>query len=699
MRGPLDTDQQLAVLTRVWGNDREGYVFLPWIAGRCKNKDERKKAYHEGPAFEWPVDKDKIAAHLAAHADDDVYFTPCLFEDKRRIEECAVVERSLWADLDEVDPRSIDEGERPTIAWESSPGRYQGVWLLDRPKTGLSWPGGINHRLTKHLGADPSGWDTTQLLRVPGRKNFKPDYKDTNAGQPVDGSLLWDNGPRFTIDDFNGLPEIPVVEIADSDLMDEEVIKGVDRRAVWGRVRLKVSMRVREYMGFRSPSQISADMDRSEIQWQIMCDLADAGCTVTEIVAVIRPTVWNSYAGRRDELKRLKIGAAKAVAKSGVTEDGDDGALEVIDEDKPDIRWLNDVMAIRLRRPRWLINGVWSQGGCGFIAGDPKSYKSWFAMDMAVSVATGTDFLNDPSFSVVGGPRPMLYLQEEDSEVVVRDRFDNVVSGKCPHLHWDGYIQRVGNDVLWCPPDGRIPIGFHVRTGFIASDPGWQVWLADMVAEHRFGGVIVDTLGTTAGDVDTDRAQDLMSKILRPLREISHQTDCSIVVVHHNRKNSNGDTRGGQRMLGSVALHAWVDDALYVHTREAMDNGRTKVRVERESKAATEHRWVVEVPRMGIGPDGTRTMWEPITGLWDASEGGQTANRDHTATPPKGYRGMQAGQRIARIVKLLQGNEQRPLSVDRVAGSAAISQASCRKQLQSAIEAGFIEGTVETGVW
>lgn len=670
-------------------------MFLPWINGKAKTKDERRKGYHEGPAFQWPDDRVRIEEWLAGHDDDDVYFTPSLFEIERRGEDYAVVERALWADLDEVDPNAIDY--RPTIAWESSPGRYQAVWLMHKPRTGLSWPGDINHRLTRYLGADPSGWDTTQLLRVPGRKNWKFVY---DGGAGVQGQLLWDNGPRYTVDEFDDLPVIPADE-TDVDLFDEDFLATVDRHEVWARVRLKISMKVREYMGFRRASQITEDMDRSEIQWQIMRELADAGCNVAEIVAIIKPTVWNSYAGRGDELKRLKIGASRAVNRTKADEESDTGgALEEITDDKPEIRWLTDVMSVRMRRPRWLVNNVWSEGGCGFIAGDPKSYKSWMGLDMAVSIATGTPFLGDDSFVIPGGPRPMLYLQEEDSEIVVRDRLDNIVEGKCPHLHWHGRMSWGGDGMYWDPPAGDIPLGFHVRTGFIVSDPGWQAWLVDMLSTHSFAGFIVDTLGTTAGDVDTDRASDLMTKILRPMREISHQTSTAVIVVHHNRKGSGGNgERGGQRMLGSVALHAWVDDAMYVHSRERVGGGVTKVRVERESKGAVEHRWVVEVPRMGMMGDGTRIVWSPTTGVWDASEGGVTGDHD-VPTPTARTTGKRvAGTNAMYHVRRLNGTEEHPVPIARLASVNGTTEGQMWKQVNAAIANGLIAGTREGGVW
>jgi len=38
----------------------------------------------------------------------------------------------------------------------------------------------------------------------------------------------------------------------------------------------------------------------------------------------------------------------------------------------------------------WLIQQLWGRAAVGFLAGAPKSCKSWLALDMAVSVASGT---------------------------------------------------------------------------------------------------------------------------------------------------------------------------------------------------------------------------------------------------------------------------------------------------------------------
>lgn len=633
-RGPLTAEQQLRVLGKIWGNDRDGFVFLPWIEGSANTVARRRRGYHEGRAYEWPKERQAILEHLTDHTSDDLYFTPALFNAKRRTEQNVDAERVLWADLDPVDPHTLGD-LRPTIAWESSPGRYQAVWLLDTPRMGASWPSKENHRLSLHIGADPSGWDSTQLLRVPGRTNHKFVYG--NAGVP--GKLLWDNGPRFVWPDFDHLPEVGVVAGEDIDLLDDELIASVDRHKLWATVRLKVPHRIRELMALRTAP---SESDRSEVLWDIERSLADAGCTLIQIIALVRPSVWNKYAGRNDELRRLKTEAAKAIAARGQELESE------AEEPKPTLRWLRDIALDPVPRPAWIIEDIWSLGACGFIAGAPKSYKSWLALDLAVSIATGQPFLGQTEYRV-RRPGSVLYIQEEDDVRLVMSRLSSVAEARAPDDYWKGSMalyapeggalgvrqgRRVkgAHRVTWSPPARDVPIAVHVQTGFIASDPAWQAWLADAVAEGSFRLVVIDTLGTTAGEVDTDRASELMPRLLRPLRAISQAAGCGIAIVHHNRKNpTQGSSKPGAELLGSVALHAWVDCALYARAEKG------ELTIHREAKLAPELTMRVRVPHMREHlSSGERQLWEPQPILEGAAEGETPEAKPKASTRRRG---------------------------------------------------------------
>ena len=674
----LNPEAQLRVLSKIWGPQRQGYVFLPWISGNAKNKDQRRDSYREGRAFKWPKEKPAILDHLKDHQNDELYFSVNLFAGKRRAEHQVLADRTLFADLDEVDPRKLDD--QPTIAWESSPGRFQGVWIMASELQGASLGGGPNHRLTSNIGADPSGWDSTQLLRVPGRPNFKFNYRTSEEANlddwgGVDGAgLLWGTGPRYDWDDFEDLPEVSTPEAAKA--IDEELLASIDRHDVWGRVRLRVSSRIREMMGLK---EIPAGTDRSDGAWEISRELADAGCSSLEIVAVLRATPWNKYAGRHDELKRLVLTASKAVNSKPAQQSIEEEATQ-----KPGVTWLSEVVAQPLPRPKWLVKDMWTVGGCGFISGAPKSYKSWLGLDLAVSVSTGSPFLGDYP---VAKPHPVLYLQEEDDLLLVMERLSYIVEAKTPNLFWQGQITHTsGSTFAWAPPEGDIPMAMQVQTGFTSSDEGWQAWLDEQIVNHGFKLVVIDTLGTTAGDVDTDKSQVLMERMLRPLKTLAKKHNTAIVIIHHNKKNSGEGSRAGNDMLGSVALHAWVDCAIYARSR---DNSGV-VQVEREAKLAPEVSFKLKVPFIYHDhKSGERQLWAPEIvphGVGEeqaAPTQDRSRNEDGTEQPRR-----KGGDAIASKLRHMGRG---PFTLDDLKERLDQSFSTIISQLEKGIENGTIE--------
>lgn len=569
----MEPEEQIKVLARIWSRNRDGYVFLPWIDGKARNKAERKAGYHEGEAFHWPTEEKRIVEHIRSHQDDDVYFTPCLFNAKRRLEDLADSEHRLWADLDEVNPEDCGD-YRPTIAWETSPGRYQAIWCITGFKNGASWPGMENHRLTAFLGADPGGWDTTQLLRVPGGRNHKPHYKERNKGKPYQGKILWRDGEWYRWEDFDDLPEVQSGQ-NDDELLDEEFLKGIDRHQLWRKVRLGVSPTVREYMSVRT---IDPDtVDRSEVAWQIERDLADAGCTLAEIVALIRPTPWNKYDGRNDELKRLRIEVSKAISFKK-----DDSVLEEIDDGpKPEglVDFSEDEDFLKANRPHWLVKDFFIDGACGFISAIPKSLKSWLGLDLAFSVSRGIPFLDKN----IHQPTNVLYIQQEDPESMVKDRLGRIADAK--DYHWAGKIIYENGEVWWEPPKPRefnlFPV---VMKGFSAASESWQDWLDEQIGIHNVGLVIMDTLTTISTGVDTDSSKEIKQKVLDPLKTIGRNHNCAMILIHHNRKSSDS-TRAGQNMSGSGQIHAWGDCGIYItDKKESKLHNTTDIHFEVETK-------------------------------------------------------------------------------------------------------------------
>lgn len=694
----LSPEEQFRVIARIWDSSEDGWVFLPWIDGKATDKRDRKSKWHEDSAFEWPVDRDKVLSHIQDRQNDDLFFSVSKFLQPQRVKEHVGEISCLYADLDEVNPiTDIDSNMQPSIAWETSPGRFQGVWIMEGMRWDETQAGMLNHRLTNALGADDSGWDVTQVLRVPGKMNHKFDYKQINNGKPVLGKFMWFRSKIYKWSFLeDSLPDVRVAKLAGA--FDETEFTSIDRHEVWSRVRLKCSSVVREYMSMKRRDAENHD-DRSGVLWQIERDLADAGCSIAEIVAVVRATGWNKHAPRNNELQQLINEASKAIGVK--EEDDEDIPLESNSNDSNlprQLLTLADLGASNIPRPNWLIKDIWTRGSCGFISGMPKSYKSYFALDMALSVSTGKPFLNDSQFTT-GKPRKVIYLQEEDSLPLIMRRAEEILDSKSPDRHWHGQLD-VSDGVLlddvtgrqgliWTPSTPLDGLAMIVRAGFIASDQVCQSWLAAMVVEFDAELVIIDTLGTTIGDIDSDKSTALNDRVLRPLKVIAETAGCAIAIVHHNKKaDDNG--RSGQQMLGSVALHAWVESALYVKSKEKLTHQSAEVKVERENKLASDLKFRVRIPDMNAehGDDqaGHRALWNPeiLTGWGDT----EMTKPDREQAPSK------AGDKIVRVMREMGAG---PIPTQRIADVYGQSLGNTKNQLNAAFSRGLINGSHDGG--
>lgn len=128
---------------------------------------DRRPAYFDYPerareAEEWCL--------ACSREGRETYFCAHLLTGRRRIKANAAPVLSLWADDD--GSHLPDHVPEPTVVVETSPGRRHLFWRLSRPLPPREAEI-LNRRLTRAIGADPSGWDLGQLLRPPGTPNLK----------------------------------------------------------------------------------------------------------------------------------------------------------------------------------------------------------------------------------------------------------------------------------------------------------------------------------------------------------------------------------------------------------------------------------------------------------------------------------------------------------------------------------------------
>ncbi len=157
---------QTEIIEWIWHRQGGEYAF---VAERRRNEWRDYPLAAEDPIFP------------EMGSGSDWYWTPLTFIADTRGNDFAAGAGVLFADLDPVDPRDLSIP--PSMAWETSPGNYQALWLLYE-QLGYSRFANLNRRLTMLTGADKGGWMGSKVLRIPGGMNHKYD-------PPVSGKLLW----------------------------------------------------------------------------------------------------------------------------------------------------------------------------------------------------------------------------------------------------------------------------------------------------------------------------------------------------------------------------------------------------------------------------------------------------------------------------------------------------------------------------
>lgn len=193
----------------------------------------------------------------------------------------------------------------------------------------------------------------------------------------------------------------------------------------------------------------------------------------------------------------------------------------------------------RSAEERWLIRPVLPYPCVTVIGGQPKVGKSFFGIDVATSVASGTPCLG--RYPVERPGRSLIYLAE-DSLADVRAR----VTDLC--LHRGVALAGLDLHVIAEP-------ALHLdREGDRAA-----LWAA--VERLRPRVLLLDPLVRLHTTLDENNSRDVAG-LLGFLRELERAFDVSVLLVHHTSKGHH--TRPGQALRGSGDLHAWLDVGAYL---------------------------------------------------------------------------------------------------------------------------------------
>lgn len=273
----------------IFGNE-SGYVCIAYKSHL--DRSMREKYFHyPSQLSEMCDDVDKNSVTLT-----HVYFCPQLFKDatyKRgdgkgpRVKENVNICPVLWADLDTCNPQLLQVPA--SIVVQSSKGRWQAFWRMDQalqPEEAEAICMKIAY-FHSDQGADRSGWDLTQLLRVPYTPNYK--YGDAKTAPIV--AVITTTSALYRPSDFAIYPQYEALKFIDdpmplpADLPQE--------------LALDILQRYRSVLNPQVFSLFSTELDDSDdwskVQWKLAKLCSEAGLTPEETFVVVRDAACNKY--------------------------------------------------------------------------------------------------------------------------------------------------------------------------------------------------------------------------------------------------------------------------------------------------------------------------------------------------------------------------------------------------------------------
>lgn len=211
-------------------------------------------------------------------------------------------------------------------------------------------------------------------------------------------------------------------------------------------------------------------------------------------------------------------------------------------EQKKKLGWSfkSENMADLLARPTpvisWLIESLWVDKSRGLIAGNPGVGKTWLALEMLLSVSSGSPCLG--TYAVQQGPT--LLVEEESSP--------------------DNLARRVHCMARGRGLSGVDLIHFHHITRQFVKIPKHEKELIAFIKRYSIKLVVFDSLRRFHG-VD-ENSSEKMQPILDSFGRINVETGASVALIHHLSKlpNERGPRKPVfERMRGTSDLWAWRD--------------------------------------------------------------------------------------------------------------------------------------------
>lgn len=464
-----------------------------------------------------PDEFGKIKQFIKDNRHKNIWFCPHGFNRRSRQKVEAVLPKLLWADLDYSDPRGnkLFKGIKPTILIESSPGRFVGIWRIDKTMTEE-----LNKALSYFVEADKAGWDVTQLFRYPGTRNHK--YPET---LPMVREV-WSDGPNHRVKTLKKiLPSIAVQEGVNGELLDFD--------EVWAAYERQMPQWLRRNL---QQKKLIGNQDRSTTLWKMECEMLEIGMTQDEAFTLLWNSVFNKFHDRRNGEQLLRNDLSKAAGqafrakpkgKHKLKKRSDEDRRELEEKGDNDFFQAPPLSEVEMEDIDWLWYPYLARKEVTIVEGDPGFGKSYMVQMIAAQIATGQRLPNHyKGKSIAHGPVVYCDVENTASTVTLPRLVDSGFKRKTLSQL---YVQ----NLAWTIDD-------------LESVEKFYEWMEQVQPSM----IVFDTLNAFIGRADTHKASEA-AQAMAFFKELAAHFNCSVVVIRHLVKGSSNVSQAGQ---GSAAM-------------------------------------------------------------------------------------------------------------------------------------------------
>lgn len=467
--------------------------------------------------------------------------------------------RALYADMDgqPIDP--IVNWLQPSITVESSPGNFHLYWVGDfTPEQSQRFM----QEAIGRFGADKNCKDVSRVLRLPGFPHQKVRADKDLDGTPFlvrivenrtekRGPFVWERDVEPLLSQLPArTPPLPANR--NTPPGSGRILDGSDFKIDLGSATGANDRELMRELLQRAPNNLDRD-DWVKLAASLRAEWGDefkdafvafsgrysgSPCTAAEAVRLwnsANPSVVTGAAPAFALMKaalgdvefselHAKYASSWHTVAPGLLATGQ--AASLLEGFK--IWSASDLAAQTFDPIRWLVDDLVPAPGLAMIAGAPKVGKSWFAMMLALEIASAGN--------------EVIYIASEDNDRRLGDRLKQLA--------------------IFPPKELKLISGLS-NVASIPRGVAAMEFLAQIKQEYPATAcIMIDTVAAIRVPSQREKNYDETENEFAALRRLAHELGIAIIVVHHTRKSTGMETSPLETILGSQGIGATVETAL-----------------------------------------------------------------------------------------------------------------------------------------